>query len=95
MNAYRILGDQAGTPEARDLAADLQLWHDAMVMHQRGVEQHGALCDDECPHSQAAVLWPLAVAAFGDRASELVLLRRHGTAAQGHRMAGGGAPIRS
>lgn len=95
MNTYQMLGEQAGTPEARDLAAELQAWHDGMVMHLRAAGQRGAECDDECPHSQAQVLWPMALAAFGDRASELVLLRKHGAAVQGRTMAGRAARLGS
>lgn len=91
MNAYRTLGEQAGTPEARDLAADLQSWHDEMVMHLRALRLRGGGCPEECPHSQARVLWPMALAAFGDGAAELVLLRTHGAPAGGRTMPDGAA----
>ena len=42
MNSYRMLGEQTGTAEARDLAVQLQTWHDAMVMHLRAADRRGA-----------------------------------------------------
>lgn len=86
MNAYRALGEQIGTPEARDLAADLQAWHDEMVMHLRAIRMQGGSCEEECPHTQARVLWPMALATFGEAAEELVLLRKHGAGAGGRTM---------
>ena len=90
MNPYVILGSGLGTNEGTSLSARLSAWHDAMVAHERRLRTGvtSDLCDDECPHGLAQVLWPMALAAFGGRASELILLRKHGTPAQGRTMTG-------
>ena len=81
MNTYRRLGDHVGTNEARELAEQLVAWHDAMVRHLRVVgSQGGAKCPEDCPHEEAALLWPTAQAVFGGRANDLVFLRAHGHA---------------
>ena len=78
MNIYRHLGDQVGTGEARDLAAQLVAWHDAMVRHLRVLGARGdAQCAEDCPHEDAASLWTAAMGTFGARARELVFLRSH------------------
>jgi hypothetical protein len=78
MNIYRHLGDQIGTGEARDLAAQLVAWHDAMVKHLRVLSlRDDAACGEECPHQDAATLWTAAIGTFGARARELVFLRSH------------------
>lgn len=83
MNIYRHLGDQVGTGEARDLAAQLVAWHDAMVKHLRVLStRDDAECGDECPHEDAASLWTAAMGTFGERARELVFLRSHSDDAQ-------------
>ena len=90
MNVYRILGDYVGTSEARVLAEQLVAWHDSMVKHLRIVgPRRGAVCDDECPHGEAAMLWSAAQATFGARAEDLTFLRSHGQRRQtaGVRMA--------
>ena len=78
MNIYRRLGDRVATHDARDLAQQLVVWHDAMVKHLRvlGVRR-GAPCAEDCPHDAAASLWAAAQRAFGDGARELTFLRAH------------------
>lgn len=80
MNSYRMLGEQAGTPDARDLAVQLQAWHDAMVMHLRAADRRGSACAEGCPHEVARVLWPMALDAFGPLAASLAFLHTHGSA---------------
>jgi hypothetical protein len=78
MNIYRHLGDQIGTGEARELAAQLVAWHDAMVKHLRVLSSRDdATCGEDCPHEDAATLWTAAIGTFGARARELVFLRSH------------------
>ena len=52
-------------------------WHDAMVAHERRLESGRADdgCGEDCAHVEARALWAEALAAFGDRAHELVFLR--------------------
>jgi hypothetical protein len=79
MTLYRSLGNAIGTTEALALAHRLAAWHDAMVMHQRRTgPRRGKQCEVDCPHVEARALWLEALATYGDRASELVLLRTHG-----------------
>ena len=77
MNPYAILGAGVGTEEAASLCARLNAWHDAMVAHERRLRLVVAseACGDECPHAEARVLWPEALATFGPRAQELLFLR--------------------
>lgn len=83
MNTYRILGDQVGTSEARELAEQIVAWHDAMVRHLRVVgPRRGVKCVEDCPHEEATLLWSAAQGVFGGRANDLAFLRSHG---QGHR----------
>jgi len=79
MNMYRVLGDRAGTTEARELAERLVSWHDAMVKHLRiiGARPH-EICADGCPHEEASLLWSAAQATFGAGVSQLEFLRLHG-----------------
>ena len=66
----------AGTTEAASLGARLTLWHDEMVAHERRLRSdRDERCGDECPHAEAQMLWPEAVAAFGPEAQELTFLR--------------------
>jgi len=75
---YRSLANAVGTREALELARRLAAWHDAMVVHQRRAGSvRGPLCDDDCPHTDAEVLWSEALDAYGDRAHELRFLRTH------------------
>jgi hypothetical protein len=75
MNLYQRLGDQVGTPDARELAQQLVTWHDRMVKHVRLVGSRRApRCSDGCPHDEAAMLWSAAQDAFGARAGELAFL---------------------
>jgi hypothetical protein len=79
MNIYRRLGDQIGTGEARELAAQLVTWHDAMVKHLRVLgSRDNAQCAEACPHEDAESLWAFAQGTFGARARELAFLRLHG-----------------
>lgn len=80
MNIYRMIGNTLGTPEAIDLAERLSAWHDAMVAHERASQR---LCDEECPHVDAAMLWREAAQLFGERAGELRFLRSRGCQAEG------------
>ena len=90
MNVYRRLGDQVGTDESRDLAERMAAWHDAMVRHVRVVgAERDARCADDCPHDDAARLWPTALDTFGEQARGLVFLRTHG---QRSRPRAGGGP---
>jgi hypothetical protein len=77
MNLYRRLGYTNGTPEALNLAERLASWHDAMVAHERRPDSQ---CSEECPHTDARVLWHEAIDVFGDAAHELrFLAARAGT----------------
>lgn len=87
-----MLGEQAGTAEARDLALELQTWHDAMVMHARGAGRRGA-CPEGCPHEQAQILWAVALDVFGPLADTLSFLRTHGCVAVGHTIEGRAARL--
>ena len=79
MNIYRRLSDRIATNEARELAEQLVVWHDAMVKHVRVLSARpDARCADDCPHEEAASLWAAAQRAFGDGARELAFLRAHG-----------------
>ena len=75
---YRAIGERIGTLEARELAEQLMVWHDAMVKHQRLVQTRGAGCGDGCPHEEARKLWAAARSLFGDAAAGLTFLQRHG-----------------
>ena len=78
MNIYRILGDRIGTSEARELAHQLVVWHDAMVKHLRRVGSAAAACADDCPHVEAGMLWTAAQDILGAGARQLEFLRSHG-----------------
>ena len=79
MNIYRRLGDRVATNEARELAEQLVVWHDAMVKHLRVLAvRRGAHCAEDCPHENAASLWAAAQRAFGEEVRELAFLRAHG-----------------
>jgi hypothetical protein len=80
MNPYTMLSSGLDTHEATVLSARLSAWHDAMVAHERRLRTGIVTdaCDDECPHAEARVLWPEAVALFGARAHELTFLRSRG-----------------
>ena len=77
MNPYTTLGSGIGTNDAASLSARLTAWHDAMVAHERRlrVGVTSDVCDEECPHAEARVLWPEALAVFGPIAQELTFLR--------------------
>jgi hypothetical protein len=78
---YASIGNRVNSPEAATLSERLAAWHDAMVAHRRQLRaaRTTALCHDDCPHSEARVLWEEAVALFGDQAHELSFLRSHAT----------------
>ena len=82
MNPYVILASSIGTPAAASLCTRLTSWHDAMVAHERRLRTMRAsdVCDDECPHVEARVLWSEAVAMFGAAAGRLSFLRSRATA---------------
>ena len=77
MNPYAIADLASGTAETASLRARLMAWHDAMVTHERRLQSdpNADLCDDDCPHVEATVLWREAAALLGSRASELTFLR--------------------
>jgi hypothetical protein len=81
MNPYVVLGSGIGTSEAAALASRLAIWHDAMVAHERALRagRNGIVCDDECPHVEARMLWAEAVVTYGSRAQELAFLRSRAT----------------
>ena len=82
MNPYSMLGSGNGTAVAASLSARLASWHDAMVAHDRRLRAgRGAeVCDEECPHAEARLLWVEALKVFGERAHELTFLRSRATA---------------
>jgi hypothetical protein len=76
MNPYSLVGSGNGTPEAAALSARLAAWHDAMVAHERKIRAgREEVCDEECAHAEARMLWVEALEVFGDRAQELTFLR--------------------
>ena len=77
MNPYAIVGVGVGTAEAASLRARLMAWHDAMVAHERRMRLGHApdVCDDDCAHVEARMLWAEASAMLGRRARELTFLR--------------------
>lgn len=81
MNPYAMLASGNGTSTSSALGARLAAWHDAMVAHERRLRTGhvGDVCDDECPHVEARRLWAEALAAFGERAHELIFLRSRAT----------------
>ena len=81
MNMYTMVGSGLGTAVATALSTRLAAWHDAMVAHERKIRagRPDAVCDEECPHSEARTLWIEALEVFGDRAQELAFLRSHAT----------------
>ena len=86
MNIYRMLGSRMGTPDALDLSERLSAWHDAMVAHER---LRTRVCNDECPHADAGLLWREAMEAFGDRAGELRFLKSRASRADSHTLGPG------
>ena len=81
MNPYANLASGTDTSTSPALAARLTAWHDAMVTHERRLRaaRTGDVCDDECPHVEARILWAEALAVFGERAYELPFLRSRAT----------------
>lgn len=77
MNPYLILACGLGTHEATSLSTRLSAWHDAMVAHERRLHtgRTNDVCDEDCPHAEARVLWSEAKAILGPRARELTFLR--------------------
>lgn len=90
MNPYTLVGAGRGTPEALDLSRRLAAWHDAMVKHERRLEAGGAgtICDEDCAHGEARVLWAEALATFGERAHDFAFLRSRAIAGATPRSAG-------
>ena len=82
MNLYTMVGSGVGSLEATALGKRLATWHDAMVAHERKIRagRTEEVCDDECPHTEAQLLWAEAMEIFGDRAQELKFLRSRATA---------------
>jgi hypothetical protein len=81
MKLYTTIGLRAGSPEATALSERLAAWHDAMVAHERQLRAGRAAlgCHDDCPHEEARVLWPEAVATFAERADDLSFLKSRAT----------------
>jgi len=79
VNLYASIGNRVSSPHAATLSERLAAWHDAMVAHRRQLRfgKTTARCHDECPHSEARLLWDEAVAVFGEHAQELSFLRSH------------------
>ena len=77
MNIYLMIGNNVGTPDAVELGERLSAWHDAMVAHERRLPG-SPVCDEDCPHVEATVLWKEAVAIFGPYAADLKFLRSRG-----------------
>jgi hypothetical protein len=77
MNPYAMLGSAVETTDAVSLRNRLAAWHDAMVAHERRLRSGSTsdVCDDECPHAEARLLWSEALATFGPRVKELAFLR--------------------
>jgi hypothetical protein len=82
MHFYKTLAFHVGTPQARDLAARLAGWHDAMVNHERRMhaEETSARCTSPCPHDEARELWDEARLTFGRDAGGLAFLRSRAAA---------------
>ena len=80
MNPYAILVSNIGTPEASSLCQRLTAWYDAMVAHERRLRttSRSELCEDDCPHAEARLLWREAVSVFGASAHQLSFLRSRG-----------------
>src|SRR5688572_13484930 len=72
-----MLGSGFGKNEEASLSARMSAWHDAMVAHERRLRtgRTSDVCNDECPHAEARLLWSEALATFGPRAHELTFLR--------------------
>ena len=81
MKLYALIGSQIGSPEATALSERLAAWHDAMVGHERRLRGAPAAidCDEDCPHSEARVLWTEVLEAFPERARDLSFLRSRAT----------------
>jgi len=77
MKLYTSIGTRLGSQEATELSERLAAWHDAMVAHERQLRAgHATIeCHDDCPHSEARVLWQEAVATFAEHADDLTFLR--------------------
>jgi hypothetical protein len=77
MNLYAALESTKPPSEAAELRTRLAAWHDEMVEHERRLRAGRGLevCDEDCPHAEARLLWTEALATFGARAHELAFLR--------------------
>lgn len=77
MSPYTSLGARVGTAAAASLCVRLTAWHDAMVAHERRLKTGRAndACDDDCPHTEARMLWTEALTTLNPAASELTFLR--------------------
>jgi hypothetical protein len=81
MGLYRSVANAVGTRKALELSHRLAQWHDRMVVHQRrAISARRRLCEDDCPHAEAATLWSEALDVYRERAHELRFLRTHGMA---------------
>jgi hypothetical protein len=77
MSPYAIVNSHAPSADAASLVERLTAWHDRMVSHERQLKTSAArdLCDDECPHVEAGLLWSEVTSVMADRAHELAFLR--------------------
>ena len=81
MKLYTLIASRLGSPEATALSERLAAWHDAMVAHERQLRAGRASigCHEDCPHADARVLWPEAMATFAEHADDLSFLRSRAT----------------
>ena len=80
MKLYNLIASRLDSQEATALSDRLAAWHEAMVAHERALRAGRAAtgCHEDCPHADARVLWPEAVATFGEHADDLSFLQSRG-----------------
>jgi hypothetical protein len=73
---YLSVAHRTGSAEALELAEQLAVWHDDMVVHARAVARGGAArCDDSCAHARAVELWRAAREILDEAAEQLSFLK--------------------
>lgn len=76
MQLYLSVANRTGSAEALELAEQLSVWHDDMVVHARAVARGGAThCHDSCPHARAVELWRASREILEDAAERLSFLK--------------------
>ncbi len=77
MKLYALIGSRAGSHEATALSERVAAWHDDMVSHERQLRtgRAGIDCHEDCPHSEARVLWTEVLSIFPEYAPDLSFLR--------------------